>query len=313
MKIDKILLRVPNWIGDAVMTLPALSALKSLYPASDITVLAKARVLPVYAGNPAVSATVEYDSSGAHKGLKGRLRLAAELKEMGFSRAVLFQNAFEAALIAFLARVPQRVGYARDLRSPFLTKAIACSTEILEVHQTLYYLNIIKELGGETTETPLPKIFISSEERAKARKYLRELGIGDGTKLIGASPGASYGPAKMWPAEKFAAVLTGYSMETGAVPLLFGGPDDAEASAKVSTELSVKHFDLTGKIGLREFMAIAAGLNVFITNDSGPMHIGAALGVPTIAIFGSTSPELNRPYWTFSQRYTEKDRVRALF
>lgn len=295
MKRDKILLRVPNWIGDAVMTLPALDALKSLYPSSEITILAKPRVTAVFTGNPAVSGTVEYDSSGRHKGFKGRLRLAGELKTMGFSLAVLFQNAFEAALISFLARVPERVGYARDLRSPFLTKAIPCSPQILEVHQTLYYLNIIKELGGETTANPLPKIFISTEEQAKAREYLNGLGIGEGTKLIGASPGASYGPAKMWPADKFAAVLDGYSLETGAVPLLFGGPDDAEASAAVSDELSVKHFNLTGKIGLREFMAIVFGLNAFITNDSGPMHIGAALGVPTVAVFGSTSPELTGP------------------
>ncbi|MCK4738603.1 MAG: glycosyltransferase family 9 protein, partial [Deltaproteobacteria bacterium] len=140
-KISKILLRVPNWIGDAVMSLPALDELSALYEGASITVLAKPWTAPVFVNNPNVASIIEYDSNGVHKGLLGRIALARELRKIGFDMAVLFQNAFDAAFISFLAGIPRRIGFARDLRSPLLTYAIEISKDIMKQHQGFYYIN----------------------------------------------------------------------------------------------------------------------------------------------------------------------------
>ena len=293
--MERILVRAANWIGDAVMSLPALEETKRLFPDANITVLAKPRVAPIFENNPAVSDIFIYDSLGAHKGLNGRMRLAGVLRERGFTLAVLFQNAFEAALIAFLAKIPRRVGYARDLRSVFLTDPVEVTAEIKKVHQVFYYLNIIKALGGADVLDPLPNITLTRNEEERADNFLKGLGIEEGTPIVGASPGASYGPAKRWSPGNFAYVLDAVSNTTGAAVLIFGSKEDIEIARELSAALSVEHHNLAGKTSLREFMAIAKRLELFLTNDSGPMHIGAALGIPTLAVFGSTSDELTGP------------------
>lgn len=292
MAIKKILVRAPNWIGDGVMCLPALEALKALYPSSEIFVLVKPRVIPVFENNPAVSGIIRLES-GRHSGLLGTLRLSKELRGKSFDLAVLFQNAFGAALISLLGAAKERVGYARDMRSSLLTKAIPASGEIMKKHQVFYYLNIIKELGGKMPSSPIPQIHIMNEEKAAALAFLEENNL-KGKPVFGVAPGASYGPSKRWPAERFASVLKGLTDEYGGAALVFGGPEDKEACAGVKAAMP-SAIDLSGKIPLRESIALMSCSTAFITNDSGPMHIAAALGVPTIAVFGSTEDSLTGP------------------
>ncbi|OGP18237.1 MAG: lipopolysaccharide heptosyltransferase II [Deltaproteobacteria bacterium GWC2_55_46] len=289
--VKRVLVRVPNWIGDAVMCLPALDALKALYPSAKLTLLAKARVVPVFENNPAVAGIIEYGEG--HRGLLGRLRLAAELKRGGFDLAVLFQNAFDAAFISFLSRIPERAGHARDLRSPLLTRAITASDEVKKKHQVFYYLNIIEALGGKVPDRPLPGLYISEEESRWARRFLKERGL-EGAPVFGAAPGASYGPAKRWPPERFASVLGALAAERKGAALVFGGPEDTEACAAVKAAFAPA-IDLSGKLTLRQSMALVSLVEAVVTNDSGPMHISAALGVPTVAVFGSTEDSLTGP------------------
>lgn len=291
--VKRVLLRAPNWIGDAVMSLPAAEALKVLYPKARITVLAKRRVIPVYQNNPCVNEIIEYEDKARHKGLKGRFALSGELKEKDFDLAVLFQNAFDAAFIAFISRIPGRVGYARDLRSRLLTLPVPVTEEIKKKHQVFYYLNIINALGGKSPKKPVPKIHIGKAETAWAASFIKDNGIA-GKPLIGVAPGASYGPAKRWTDEGFAGALNKFS-DKGFVPIIFGGPEDSPACDAVARRLKGAHLNLAGKTTLRQSMALLKELKVFITNDSGPMHISAALGVPTVAVFGSTEPELTGP------------------
>lgn len=291
----KILVRAPNWIGDAVMSLPALSALKALYPASEISVAAKTRVAPVYFNNPDVSAVIEYDDTGRHKGFMGRFKLASEIKEKGFDAAVLFQNAFDAAFLSFIAGIPARVGYARDFRTRLLTMPVEVTPEIKKRHQVYYYLNIVVAMGGKAPAMAVPAIYLTAEEQEWARGFLKENGL-EGRILVGAAPGASYGPAKRWAPESFAAALSRLSQVYGAVPLIFGSSIDKDSCAAVSSLLKARHMmDLCGRLTLRQFMALVALMKVFITNDSGPMHLSAAAGVATVAIFGSTDPALTGP------------------
>lgn len=290
----KILVRAPNWIGDAVMALPALEALKSLYKKAEITVLAKGRTVPVYQNNPHISKIIEYDDKSRHSGISGRIKLSGEIKRQGFAAAVLFQNAFDAAFLSFISGIPKRIGYARDFRSKLLTDAIPVTDEIKKVHQAFYYLNIVKTLGGAMPEKPVPRLYISQAEKSWVDEFIADNGL-KRAFLIGAAPGASYGPAKRWPPEKFAEALTILCEGRNGFPLIFGGPEDKEACTEVSKRLKMKHLDLSGKVYLRQFMALVARLNLFITNDSGPMHVGAALSTPTVAIFGSTDSTLTGP------------------
>ncbi len=293
MEIKRILVRAPNWIGDSVMCLPALESLKALFPSSEITVLTKTRSVPVFQNNPFIKDIVEYDDKKRHRGLRGRLRLAGELKERGFDLAVLFQNAFDAAFISFVAGIPERAGYARDLRSGLLTKAVRVTKEIKKRHQVFYYLNIVENLGGRAG-SHIPRIYLSDGESAWADEFIRKSGL-TGACLVGAAPGASYGPAKRWGAENFAQALAMLSQSFKCIPVIFGGTEDMEVCAEVAGKIRGKHLNVAGLTTLRQFMALLARVKVLITNDSGPMHISSALDVPTIAVFGSTDPLLTGP------------------
>ena len=324
--VNRLLVRVPNWIGDAVMSLPAVEALKALYPASEITVLSKPWTMPVFYNNPAISEVMEYDARGVHAGFKGKLRLARDLRQRGFRLAVLFQNAFEAAFLALLARIPERVGYGRDLRTKLLTTPVPVSPELLKKHHVFYYLNMVKALEGASplevsgeesgegfeayedyedyndTSGIIPRIYLTEAERAKALKILRDNGLSEEelkAPLVGAFPGASFGPAKRWTIEGFKGALTAFARDHGAVPVILGGEGDRAISEELSKGLElnekVRHLNLAGRTTLRELMAVTGLLKLLITNDSGPMHVGAALGTPTIAVFGSTNPTLTGP------------------
>jgi len=300
-EIKRILVRAPNWIGDAVMCLPAVAALKAVYPDAELTALTRGRAVPVFENNPAIAGVIEYDANGRHKGVTGRFRLRKEIKSRGFDMAVLFQNAFDAAFVSFISGIPERVGYARDLRRRLLTRPVAVTAEIKKRHQVFYYLNIIKELdpkGGIDVSgaamPPTPVIRLNDEEIRWAEEFLRQNGIKQ-EALIGAAPGASYGPAKRWPAAGFAEALRRLAMEYNGVPVIFGGPDDAEACKDAAELIAGRVINLAGRTTLRQCMALLARLKVFVTNDSGLMHVAAALGVPTVAVFGSTDAALTGP------------------
>jgi len=292
-----ILVRVPNWIGDAVMCLPALEAVHRLYPARPVTVAAKPRVVPVFEHAPYVKDIIEYDDRGAHRGMLGRLRFAGEIKKRGFGTAILFQNAFDAAFVSFISGIPERVGYGRDMRPALLTKAIKTTPEIKKRHQIFYYLNIVKALGAKMpVKTPLPRLKISSDENRWADDFLKEHGLAK-ARLIGAAPGASYGQAKRWPEKAFSTALNETARRANATVALFGGPDDSPVCEAVYAGLDKNEtrLNLCGRLKLGESMALMARCAGFITNDSGPMHLAAALGVPTVAVFGSTDPALTEP------------------
>lgn len=301
----KILVRAPNWIGDAVMSLPAVEALKALYPASDITVLAKPWTVPVYENNPDVSTIIEFGSE--YNGILGKFRLGRMLRGGGFGTAVLFPNSFEAAFLSFWARIPERVGYARDMRSILLTEAVTATEDIRGRHHVFYYMNLIKAIGADLTldgAPPVPVVRVSDDERTRAEEILKAGGVeGSGeVLLVGMAPGASFGSAKRWPVKRFRELAELLFKEYGGigkgrvVPVIFGAGADVGVAEELSKEMgSIKHINLAGRTTLREFFGVTSLCKLFITNDSGPMHVAAALGVPTTAIFGSTEARVTGP------------------
>lgn len=286
---EKILIRGPNWIGDAVLTLPAIEGLRELYREAEICLLVKPWVADIFSLTPSIDRIILYHKG--YEGIRGMGRLVRDLRKEDFHKAILFQNAFEAALIVFLAGIPERVGYRRDMRGPLLTSPVKVTEDLKREHQVNYYFNLVRILDGRgMLKGPgKPRISVTGGE---AVEFLRSLEVSE--PVAGISPGASYGPAKRWFPERFA--LLGDSLvEEGISVLIFGAKGEEEVCNAVSRAMKRPHHNLCGRITLSQFISLLSLCNLFITNDSGPMHIASALDVPTVAIFGSTDPRLTGP------------------
>jgi heptosyltransferase-2 len=286
---ERIAVRGVNWIGDAVMTIPALRAIKKHFNSAEINLILKPWVAPVFYDNPFVDNIILY--SAEYKGLSGKFRFARLLRRESFSRAFLFQNAFDAALMAFLAGIPERIGYQRDMRGLLLTKPIPYNGEDRLMHHIDYYLELLRR-AGIPAEYSIPWIKLSLDERAEARRRLSALN----RPLLGINPGATYGSAKRWFPERFAMVADLFVELTGGSVVLLGGEKEIEIAKEIRRNTrSEALLILTGKTTLRELIAVISELDILLSNDSGPMHIGYAVGTPVVALFGSTDPGLTGP------------------
>ena len=270
------------------MTTPAIRAIRKRFPNSHISLLAKPWVVPVFENSEHIDRLLIYDDKGRHKGIFGKFRLARDLKKYHFDAAILLQNAFEAALITFLARIPLRVGYNTDVRQLLLTHAVSCTDEIKKKHQTDYYLDIIRGIGMKEVNREL-YLELNQRDRLRAEKTLLEQHLSLDDKIVGINPGATYGPAKQWPLDRYAHLADKIQAFSGCQIIIFGGPDDRNLGKKISQKMQHRPIDLSGKTSLGEAMALIERCDLFITNDSGLMHVAAALDVPLIAIFGSTN------------------------
>lgn len=297
----KILLRAPNWIGDAVMSEPALRGLRSLFPDADITMLAKPAVAELLSAAPELNRVLVYEDKGAHAGVSGKWVLAGLLRSHGFDLAVLFQNAFEAAFIAWLAGIPQRYGYATDGRVLFLTKPVAVPARRQSVHQVEYYWNLLKPLGL-SGRAPLPTLCVTGEENHALDVRLAALGRGSSDILIGINPGSTYGTAKRWLPERFAEVACRLAEQLGreedkqVVVAILGAKGEETLGKDIAFLIDGPSVVLSGSTTIRELMAVVKRCRILITNDTGPMHVAAACGVPVVAVFGPTDSRTTAPY-----------------
>ena len=292
-----ILVRGVNWLGDAVMSTPALQRLREAAPDSKITLLTHAKLADLFQGYPSVDHVMTFESGesvfSVSRRLKGR-----------FDLAFVFPNSHRSGLEAFLARIPQRVGYgrrwlltrsfpkpARRTRKrpvPEIKALVAQSAHgrerfPAEAHQVHHYLRLV---GASWCP---PQIHVRDEEISAARKRLPNRHL-----WLGLNPGAEYGPAKRWPIDRFIEAANRLHKKLNCGWVLFGGPNDAPLTAQIAAACS-NAIDLAGKTTLRELCALFRCCKAVLTNDTGPMHLAAAVGVPVIVPFGSTSPELTGP------------------
>jgi heptosyltransferase-2 len=293
-RAENILIRGVNWIGDAVITLPAIRSIRRTYPEARIDLLVKPWVYDIFKGNPYIDEIILYD--------KGRLKLIRELRKRHFDMAILLQNAFDAALITWLAGIPERIGYKRDIRGPLLTHAISVDKSTERRHQVYYYLDLLNSIGIKT-EDEQPYLHLLYEEREDARELLKKaFGEDDESPIIGINPGATYGPAKRWPVERFSYLVSRAIEELNARIVIFGSPSEVELANEIINSASrIMHhvsriLNMSGKTNLRELASLISACDVFVTNDTGPMHMASALFVPTVAIFGSTDPAITAPF-----------------
>ena len=293
-KIRKILVRSTNWIGDAIMTTPAVRAIRKNFPHAQITMLAKPWVAPVFSHSPHVDEIMFYDERNVHKGVRGKIQLIKDLHAQNFDLAILLQNAIEAAILAHFAGIPNIVGFNTDGRSLLLTHSVPCTKEIKQIHQTKYYVKMLEGVGLKNDGYDLD-LYVGNQDRQHAYKFLCSIEKKSDIKWVGMNPSATYGNAKQWFPERFAQLADIICSEYNAGILIFGGPNDFELGEKVKHMMKHPALNLAGKTTLGQAIALIQQCKVFVTNDSGLMHIACALKTPLVAIFGSTNPITTGP------------------
>ncbi len=234
-------------------------------------------------------------------GLGSTWNQARDWRRREFDLALLFQNAFEAAAIAFLSGTSARIGYDTDRRGLLLTHSLSLPAWKDERHESFYYLNLVEELarllsGSSRTETTEPRfdLHVSEVRRQKAFRFLQAHGARMDSPLAILCPGSINSRAKRWPAERYAE-LADRLAESGADVALIGSPAESDVSQEVCRHTQRQPIVLTGTTTVAEATAIISIADVLITNDTGPAHIGAALGTPTLVIFGPTNPLTTHP------------------
>ena len=300
-RIERIVVRGTNWVGDAVMTVPALRALRQLLPEAHITLATRPWAEGLFAGADFIDDLLLYERG--KRDVRAVVRQTREWRARRFDLAVLFQNAFEAALIAAGARVPRRLGYATDGRRALLTHPLPLPSWRSERHEVFYYLNIVSQLerllhGTSNIEQRAPSyaLCVSAERQAQARSILQEHGATGTRTLVALCPGSTNSRAKRWPAERFAALADMLIDEAGMDVALVGAADELEVSLEVSAAMKGQLVMLTGQTSLAQAVAVLSLAGALVTNDTGPAHIAAALERPTLVIFGPTDPRTTRPF-----------------
>lgn len=280
----KILIRSTNWVGDAIMALPALRAVRMRFPEAEITILARPYVAFIYKNQRVCDNMMLVDY---------KRDMVSELREQKFDKALLLQNAFEAAWLAWRAGIPERVGYARDGRSLLLTKAVPVPKPgEIPAHEQYYYLELLRRANWLDS---LPnESFIGldapEENRRRAAQFLCSNGVRPDSLRIAIGAGASYGSAKCWPPGRFAELANRLQAHSAVDIILFGTRAEEPVSSAIAAGMHRPPIDFTGKTPIDDLPALLSQCHLFIGNDSGAMHVAAAVGLPVVAVFGPTDP-----------------------
>jgi heptosyltransferase II len=301
-RIERVVVRGTNWVGDAVLTIPALRGLRRVLPRAHITLATRSWAKGLFSDADFLDDLLIYDRGVRDIGAP--LRQAREWRRRRFDLAVLFQNAFEAALIARAARVPLRLGYATDGRRRLLTHPLPLPLWRGERHEVFYYLNIVAGLetlldgaSNILEREPVFALSVSEARRNIARELLRTEGASlNSIPLVALCPGSTNSRAKRWPAERYAALADMLIETAGADVALIGSRDEEDVSREVAQRMRRRPIMLTGRTDLAQAVAVLSLADLLVTNDTGPAHISAALERPTLVIFGPTIPATTRPF-----------------
>lgn len=304
-----IVVRSPNWIGDCIMSLPALRALKDHFPGEDIYLAVKHYLYDVYKNLEEIKGIITIPD---HVGIKNIFQITGQLKKYRFDSGILFTNSFHSALLFKLAGVTWLTGYSKDLRGFLLDKKIQFprGSRDKEKHHIYFYMDLAalfinekKGVAAITDKKYSDELPIPPAEKENARSLLTGLGINSSSRLIGISPSAAYGSAKQWPPERFGQLINRIAAEIpDAQILLFGSAGERERIARIINHSNAHGenkranlHNLAGQLKLGEVIAAISLCNVFVSNDSGLMHVAYSLNVPLAAIFGPTRPHKTGP------------------
>ncbi|MBS0654575.1 MAG: lipopolysaccharide heptosyltransferase II [Verrucomicrobia bacterium] len=292
MDTNKIIIRMPNWLGDAVMATAALEDVKSHFSSSQVTVLCHEAIASLLQANPSIDHYLVFDKNKKESEKK---RIYQALQEERFDLGILLTNSFSSAWWFYKGGVKSRVGYNSHFRRPLLTSAVPIRKNHEKEHQVIAYKHLLSPLGIPLSTTA-PHLYVRTEEEAQAKKLLASLQISSSHILIGINPLAAYGDAKCWPLDRFRA-LSEKLLQNPQVRIIYiGDPSGRESIEKNLLGLGPRVVSLAGKTSLRELLALMNQCTCFVTNDSGPMHIASALHIPLVALFGSTNEIKTGPY-----------------
>jgi heptosyltransferase-2 len=282
--VSRLLLRAPNWLGDAIMALPALAAVRRAYDGRTIVLAAPASVAPIFQETGAAPDEILVVE---RNGEAGRLRAAKA------DAILLLPNSFRSAWVARVAAVPERWGYGASGRRWLLTRAVRRPRG--PVHQIEYYRALVRGLGIEPVDEA-PRLQPRAVTLERADVVLRRSGVNAGETIVGFAPGAAYGHAKRWPPDRVASVIEALARR-GIVAVLVGAAGDRETGRAIESALpaGTRLVNLIGRTSLTELVGVVARCAAFVSNDSGAMHVAAALGVPLTAIFGPTDERVTAP------------------
>jgi heptosyltransferase-2 len=298
--VDRLVVLAPNWLGDSVMALPAIADLRRERPGATIVVAARRAVAPLFSLVPDVNDTIVLDHRTSHR-LSAWRQARADLRAGGFGAAFILPNSFQAAFLAARAGIPERWGYRTDWRGWLLTRAIDPPAGL---HQAAYYQRLAAALGFASG--PLtPSVDVPVELRAAGAHRLMAAGWDGRAPVVALAPGAAYGGAKRWPPKAFAEVAFSLAAQ-GVATTLVGTAADAPTGLEIEAALAGRSpiVNLIGRTDLRALAGVLANCRAIVSNDSGAMHLAAAIGVLVTALFGPTNelatgplPRSARPEW----------------
>ena len=292
--MKRILMIRTDRIGDVVLSTPAIKALRDAYPQSHIAFMVRPYARDIVEGNPYLDEVIIYDKYGAQRGFLSAILFGLRLRKKKFDTAIILHPTNRAHILAFVAGIPNRIGLRRKL--PFLlTRALNDKKFLGQKHELEYTLEILKDIGIEARDKTL-YVPVKDDSRRSVSLKLAEKGAGDSDLLIGVHPGASC-PSKRWPLERFAALIDRLKTDYNARIVLISAPEEANRVAGLKKIIKSEVIDLLGQTPVRELTALLKRCALFISNDSGPVHIATAVGTPSVVIFGRKQPGLSPKRW----------------
>jgi heptosyltransferase II len=292
---ERIMVREVNWLGDLVMSLPALRAIRRAWPQAHLAVLVRRELASFFDGAECVDEVIGFSIARGVAGLFDRRRVVTEIRARRFDLAVLFPNSFESALWTAMARVPRRAGWIADARSALLTLKAAPTRGAMLQHQAHYWLEMVRATLGIEGDAGDFAIAASERNFARMREWLDARRRRANAPLVALAPAAAYGPAKEWPADHYARLIDFLTDRYGAECVLVGAPAERAKCESIATQSAAGAIVAAGETSIGELIALLQLAGRFIGNDSGAMHLAGALGLPAVAIFGSTNPQRTGP------------------
>lgn len=294
---EKIIIRMPNWIGDLVMATPILTDLRKAYPKAHITAMCRTPISDLLREDQEIDELFCFSKTNRFGRRSDKRDIVEKLKRGQYDLGILLTHSFSSAWWFWLGRVKRRLGYQGNGRSILLTDKIPLPVNVHQQHLVDTYKNLLSPLGIPQSTTK-PRILLSDKELSEAQTLLKQLGISSRQALVGINPGAAYGSAKCWLPERFQEVTQRLLKIDNIRIIYFGDQASMPLVKQICQGLPSSVINLAGLTSLRELAALIKLCTVLLTNDSGPMHIAAALGTPLVALFGSTSEIVTGPYQT---------------
>ncbi len=284
------------------MCLPALKDLRECFENSEITVVARPAIAGLLGAQGGITDVIVYDHNEEHQGVFGLLRLSQVIRNRAFDAAVLFQNAFEAAVLAVLSGIPTRIGYATDGRGWLLTQAIPPPVQP-SLHHTRYYQQLVETMTHISSGNSTPTLSVPRQNQTDLEQRFPDIFSSSKTLLIGINPGSIYGSAKRWLPERFSELgdqlvqhIQAKFPELSSVRcVLIGGKGEDVLGLAIANRMRTQPIVLSGKTTIQELLAVLQRFALLVTNDTGPMHLAQALGIPVVALFGPTNLEATGP------------------